>query len=246
MSRSPAKTLLGILAVLLVAGVVWRFYRTPERSARNDAVERRVVALRVLAEHLAAQTPGGNLLVIANPFAQLPGQTAEVYAFEAAALRGVKKGLGGKLRLVGVAHPKLTPTAAADPTSVPLPPDLTTPLSFMTERGAWDALRRDHPTANVWVSLIGLPLNAAAMEFWRESPPQLGLLLPDLRVLGDSSVVFDAFRSGKILAVVLNRPGVAAESAKTRGDYRAEFDRHFVLVTQTNLAAVLGTPAEGL
>ncbi|MBK9138589.1 MAG: hypothetical protein IPM17_07495 [Verrucomicrobia bacterium] len=237
--RNPAKTLLGALALLVVAAVIWRQYQTPERVAFSGAVRERVVALRVLAEYLSSRDAGGKVLVVANPFARQPGQGTDVYAFEDAALRGLRQGLKGTWHLVGVAHPELLPAAAKDPTSIPLPPDLTTPLSFMTSAGAWDALLRAHPVTDVWVSLIGLPVNATAMAFWREERPRLALLLPDFRVLGGARVVQDAFASGKIVAAVLHRPGAGtapAARAQKDGDI---FDHRFLLVTRTNIAAVV-------
>ena len=239
MTRNSAKLLLAFIAVLGVLGATWRLYRSPERLVRSEAVERRVIALRVLAENIAAQKRGATVLVVANPFVQQAGQPAEVHAFEQAALRGVNQGLGGKVRFVGVAYPKLTAAAASDPTSVLMPPDITTPLSFMTVPNAWHDLRRAYPTADLWVSLIGLPFNVTAMEVWRERSPQFALLLPDLRVLGDANAVMDAFQSEKILAAVLNRPGAPTESTTRVRDYRAEFEQRFLLVTKTNIQAVL-------
>jgi hypothetical protein len=230
-----------VLALAVIAAVIWRQYRTPERLAHGEALRDRVLTLRVLAEHLAAQKPAGSVLVIANPFARQPGQSAEVYEFEQAALRGLRQGLGSRWRLEGLAHPQLSPVAAADPASVPLPPDLTTPLSLMTTTDAWDELRRAYPNADIWVSLIGLPWNAAASEFWREPRPALALLLPDFQVLGGAENVQAAFESGKIVGAVLNRPGPSGGPARSDESERDRFDRRFLLLTKTNLSAVRST-----
>ncbi len=97
-----AKTVLVAVLVAAAALLVWRMFRTPDRLARGRALDRREIALRVLGEHLAGQTPGQAALVVANPFGQMPGQARAVYAFEEAAIRGLRSGWGNRIRLVGV------------------------------------------------------------------------------------------------------------------------------------------------
>lgn len=227
--------------LLAVVAVGLRFYFTPERAVRGAAEDRRTLALQVLGEHLARRYPGGRVLVIGNPFTQQAGQSADVHAFEEAALRGLKQGLGDALELAGTAFPELDPRAAADPGGVPLPPDLKTPLSLMTTRGAWDRLQQEHPKAGLWVSLIGLPAGITGMNVWRDDGLRFALLFPDLRVLGNSSVARAAFRSGKLAAVVLNRPSAPPQSAPREQDIQAEFDLRYLLVTPDNFEDVLRT-----
>jgi hypothetical protein len=43
---------------------------------------------------------------------------------------------------------------------------------------------------------------------------------------------------GKLVAVVLNRPGAPPESEDIERNYRDEFDRRFLLLTAQNLDAV--------
>jgi hypothetical protein len=230
-----AKLLL-VSALFLVAGVLaWRWFDSPDRVVRGRALDRREVALRVLGEHLAGQATGLSVLVVANPFSQMPGQAREVYAFEEAAVRGLKAGWGDRLRLAGVAYPELTAAAKQDPSSVPLPPDATTPLSFLTAEGAWDALVQKHADAGVFVSVIGVPAGVQALECWRQPNPRFAFLLPDLRLVGDAQAVAAAFKSGKIIAAVLNRPGAASETVTLQRDFHAEFDARFLLVTATNI-----------
>jgi hypothetical protein len=227
----------GCLLALLVVGL--RFYFTPERAVRGAAEDRRTLALQILGEHLARQLPGERVLVIGNPFSQQSGQPANVYDFEEAALRGLTEGMGDALKLEGTAFPELDPRAATDPGAVPLPPDLRTPLSLMTTRGAWDRLQEEHPRAGLWVSLIGLPAGISGMKVWRQDGPRFALLLPDLRVLGNSRTVGAAFRSGKLVAAVFNRPGAPPQSARREKDPRDEFDLRYVLVTPDNYEQVL-------
>jgi len=231
------KPKLVLLSVLFLAASVlaWRFFHTTDRVVRGRALDRREIALRVLGEHLAAQAPGKAALVVANPFSQMPGQAREVYAFEEAALRGLKDGWGDRLRLAGVAYPELIPAAKLDPSSIPLPPDTTTPLSFLTADRAWDALVAKHPEADILVSVVGVPAGLQDLVWWQKPSPSLALLLPDLRLVGDSQTVAAAFRSGKILAAVLNRPGAPSETAPMHGDFHAEFDARYLLVTATNI-----------
>jgi len=225
--------------VVLAVGL--RFYFTPERAARGAAEDRRTLALRILGQHLAAHFAGGRVLVIGNPFVKQPGQSAGVYAFEEAAVRGLKRGAGKALEIEGPAFPELDPRAAANPGAVPLPPDLKTPLSLMTKRGAWDQLQQEHPEDTLWVSLIGLPAGITGMKVWRTEGLRFALLFPDLRVLGDSGTVRAAFQSGKLAAVVLNRPGAPPQSAPRERDAQAEFDLRYLLVTPDNFEEVRQT-----
>lgn len=225
------------VAVLLVLAAVlgWRTFRTQDRVVRGRALDRREIALRVLGEHLAQQVPGQTALIVANPFGQMPGQPREVGAFEEAAIRGLKDGWGDRIRLGGVDYPELSAAARQNPSSVPLPPDATTPLSFLTVDRAWDVLASKHPDAGLWVSVIGLPAGLQALECWRQPKPRFALLLPDLRLVGDANAIADAFTSGKILAAVLNRPGAPSETSGIERDFRAEFEARFLLVTATNI-----------
>lgn len=235
-SRTSVLAWICLAAVLLVG---LRFYLTPERVVRGAAQDRRTLALEVLGQHLARRHPGDRVLVIGNPFAQQSGQSPDVYAFEKAAVQGLKNGLGDALEFEGLACPELDPRAAANPGAVPLPPDLKTPLSLMTTRDAWNHLQQQHPSADVWVSLIGLPAGIAGMAVWRGEEPRFALLFPDLRVLGGSAVIRAAFRSGKLAGVVLNRPGAPPQSVTAEKDAQAEFDRRYLLVTPENSEEML-------
>lgn len=229
---------MGLLLVVLAA-VGWRFYRTPERMARDRAVDRRTLALRVLAEEMVRRVPGSSVLVVANPFRKLSGQPEGVRRFEEAALAGLKAGWRDRVRLEAVAYPDLAPEAQRDPTAIPLPPDATTPLSFMQTPSAWDDLRRAHPEARYWVSLIGLPVNVRELEVWQQAEPGFVLLLPDVRWLGGAGEVRAAFDRGKLLAMVLNRPGAPAESRTAEEDAATEFTTRFLLVTKENVDAMV-------
>ncbi|HNQ88222.1 MAG TPA: hypothetical protein PKM73_06390 [Verrucomicrobiota bacterium] len=237
--KPSARTLVAGLLLVAVALIAYRFYASPERTVRARAVDRRVIALRILGEHLAGTLPGGKVLVVGNPFSQLPNQPAEVQAFETAAVKGLEAGAAGRMTILGTAYPALTPAARQDPSSVPLPPDASTPLSFMTEEGSWDTLLRNRPGTEILVSLIGLPAGLTQIEAWRQATPRWALLLPDLRLLGDPESVRTAFRSGKILGAVLNRPGAPAELKGIESDPHREFERRFLLVTATNIDTVL-------
>jgi len=86
------------------------------------------------------------------------------------------------------------------------------------------------------VSLIGLPANLAPLEQWHKANgPKLALLLPDLRLLGDRAAIREAFKSGKITAAVLNKPGAPAESTKLGGNLKLEFEQRFILLSPANI-----------
>lgn len=209
-------------------------------AAGGKALDRRELAARRLAGEVVRLHPGVKALVVGNPFTQRPNPPAGIVEFEAAALAGVRAGLGSDERFAGIAYPELSPAAATDPAAVPMPADATTPLSFLTAAGAWDRLAQAHPASRVFISLIGLPADWASHRIAAaDSPVSLALLLPDFRVLGPRDAVKSAFTSGKLLAVVLPRPGAPPESEPPLADAEAEFARRYVLLTAATFDEVV-------
>ncbi|MBM3837778.1 MAG: hypothetical protein FJ398_07395 [Verrucomicrobia bacterium] len=233
--KSAAKIL---FALLLLAGAVFSTLRylplASDRSMKRTALVRREIALRVLAEFVAREFTGQKVLVVSNPFTQRKTQSSEVAEFEEAGLRGLKKGWANRIQLQGIGFPELDPALAKNPSHGRIDPQTTTPLSFMTTDGAWDNLLRRYPDTEVVVSLIGLPATLHRLEIWRQSKPRFALLLPDLRMIGDAADVKEAFRSGKLAAVVLEKPSAPPESTPIHRDYHAEFNQCFVLITASN------------
>jgi len=178
--------------------------------------------------------PGASVLTIGNPFAEREGSDPSLREVEQASRRGVAQAVhkaGGKL--AGSTVPVLREDAKRDPTLVPIPTGASTPISFMTERGAWDRIRSEYPGAGLWVSWVGLPADLAETRAWLEpGGPKWGLYMPDLRVVGTKEAVREAFHTGKLAAVVLARPGAPPESEAMLADAQAEFDRRYVLVTR--------------
>ncbi len=224
-----------LLAVVLASQVLPRGDRAPRRRA----VVRREIAMEIVGKYLADRMPGARTLVIGNPYTRLRGQASEVRLFEEAAVKGLKRGGRKRIEFIGVDFPELIPAAVQDPSMVPIPPDATTPLSFLTAEGAWDALVDRHSNTDVVVSLIGVPADLQRLGVWRGPKPHFALLLPDLRLLGETDTIVSAFRSGKLLAVVLNRPGSPPESVPVGRDPEQEFERRFLLVTADNCEGIL-------
>ena len=226
--------------LVFAAGFVcWRSLQSPDRALHRHAVTRREVATRVLGQYLAAQFPGRQVLVASNPFTQRPGRPDSVVAFEASGIRGLKAGWGDRLQLLGIAFPELNPDAAANPGAVLMDSQSATPLSFLTTETAWDKMLKAHAGADIVVSLIGVPVNLTTLEIWRAPKPSLALLLPDLRMIGDTAALRQAFARGKLAAVVLNRPGAPPETVPMNKDASAEFEARFLLVTRENLEDLL-------
>lgn len=198
----------------------------------------RAIATRVMAEYLSSAAAPKAVLVISNPFSQQPGRPAEVYAFEEAGIDGLKEGFGGKVPLT-VAFPKLKEEVLRDPASVQIDPKTTTPLSFLVTENAFSEVIQQHPECDVVVSLIGLPANVPGLKEWsRAGAPRFALLLPDWRMIGGREEILRVFREKKLVAAVVNKPN-APEERNGSGDYRAVFDRRFLLVTSENVEQLL-------
>jgi hypothetical protein len=222
---------LAAILLLLVAGpALWLFLK---KSPQEKALHSRELATRRLAEHLARTLPGQRALVLSNPFAQARG--GAILAQEEAGLRGLHQGFGKQIEIEAVVFPELKPEAQQAPESIELPPDATTPLSFMVTEAAFDKLAGQHPSCKLIVSLIGLPAELNRVELWQPaSPVKFALLLPDLRVVGDTEAVRRAVKSGKITAMICQRPDAGGREVTG-----TEFDRQFLLVTAENIDEVL-------
>jgi hypothetical protein len=199
------------------------------------ARERRELVFEHLGLTIGAAIPNGRVLVVGNPYVRRPGAAAEIRHAEADALRGLKRGLGSAGLSIEVDYPELKPGALEDPRSIGIPAGATTPLSYLTVPGAWDEMAERHRQAKVWVSLIGVPADLASTRAWMNPDgPTWVLYQPDLAMVGSVEVLEAAFRSGRLLAVVLPRPGAPAESQPMNVDRQKEFDSRYVLLTRAN------------
>jgi hypothetical protein len=221
-----------VLAVLSLTGFfIWKFRSSPQRSATTH----REIALRVLGQFLAEKHPSAAVLALGNPFSRRRDQPAEVYRFEESSLRGLQAGIG-PAATVRVAYPSVRSSFDRDPSSVRIDPQTTTPLSFLIEEGAFDAAARAHPECKVIVSWIGIPADMEKQEVWRPNDShQFALFAPDWRLIGDLGVVRALFKSGKLIAAVLPKPGAPDEQTDLPGTIREQFDQRFLLVTSENL-----------
>ncbi|MBI4326568.1 MAG: hypothetical protein HY674_15080 [Chloroflexi bacterium] len=224
--------LLAVAALLGFLGIRSNLFRL---GSRGMALTDRELATEVLGQYLAQHYPGKKVLVLSNPFTQRQGQRKEIYEFEEAGLRGLRRGLGQRLAVEAVVFPELRPEVFQNPGSSYIDPKTTTPLSYLMADGALDAVWRQHRGAELIVSLIGLPLNVRQTEAWRNpSGPRFALLLPDLRMVGDQKAVSEALEARKIAAIILKRPHAPAEDVPLGKDSQKEFaDRYFLVVPET-------------
>lgn len=238
MNRRAA--LVGLILALGAATAGWWVFKRVG-AAWRPAIDSREVATRVLGEYLARLHPGAKALVIGNPFTLRSGQDPEIYAFEKAGIRGLELGFGSP-NAIKVVHPELRPEFLRDPQSVFVDPRTTTPLSYLVAEGEFDRLAQANPGFDLIVSLIGLPSTIGETKVWLGPKPVFGLLLPDWRIIGGADAVRQAVKSGKIAAAVVNLRGAESTSeSETGADYRTEFARRFVLITEENVDDMLRT-----
>jgi hypothetical protein len=224
-------------AVILTLTAYWLVRPPAERRA---ALEAREGATFVLGRHLAEAHPRAKCLILSNPFAASKGRRSEFYQFEQAGLLGLERGLLNWAKSASVVHAPIRQEYRQNPASAPIDPSTATPLSFLVSGADLDQLLAARSPVDIVVSLIGLPIDITQSRHWQDDQtPKYALLLPDLRVLGGSSAIRAAVRSGKIVAMILHRPGAPAEDLPSLGDARAEFDRRYLLVTPENLDAIL-------
>jgi hypothetical protein len=189
-----------------LAGALFLWFRWS-----NPAVSERSYATQLLAEYAKSAARPKGVLVIGNPFVDRPNRPAEAAVFEKAGIAGLRAGFAGIP--IKTAHPKIKASVLADPASVQIDPNSPTPLSFVIESSAFEELITANPDCDLVVSLIGLPVNLAAMDAWtRTGPPKFALLLPDWRMIGDPTAIEKAFSSGKLVDVVIARPEIPSNA----------------------------------
>ena len=224
----------GVAAALALA-----FYQYRKNSTVRAAHGHREAATRALAEYLAAHYPQQKALVVSNPFTLKKGQAAQIYAFEEAGLAGLRTGFG-KAISSKVVFPELRGEFQKNPASVYVDPKTTTPLSFLVADDAFDKLVHENSECRLLVTLVGIPLRFRESALWKkEDAPKLALLLPDWRMIGDGPAIRFAFKSGKIAAAVLNKPGAPPDDNRAAADYKQDFDSRFLLVTSENIDEIL-------
>lgn len=227
-----------VFVILVAAGFSFWFYLKPD--PQGSALRVREIATRGLAEHLARTHPGKSALVISNPFTQRPDTARAIVDTEQAGLRGLREGFGRSISVAAVAFPELKGEARENPRALLAGVETATPLSYLVEPEAFDALAGKHANCEIIVSLIGLPLEVARCEAWKAAgAPRFALLLPDLRVIGDAAAVKVAMKSGKLAAFVLVRPGAPGDDTPPGRDWKAEFEKRFLLITAENVEQVI-------
>ncbi len=220
---------LGLLALWIVTA-----------GGKEKPLTLRELAARELAAELQRAAHPKAVLLVSNPFSELPGRPAEIYQFQSAGEAGARRGLAAGTEMV-IGFPKLRPEAIRDPGSVYIDPTSATPLSFLMEDGAFQDLMGRHPQCDGIISLVGLPVGVRRAAFWTEpGPPIFALLTPDFRMIGDAQAVRHTFRSGKLAAAVIPRPGAPGGGTRLGGDARAEFEKRFVVVTGRNVDEWIG------
>jgi hypothetical protein len=210
------------VAIVLICGGAFYFGR-----ANRAPLSQREVATQILAEYIRKTASPKSVVIISNPLAPQAGMTSDMSTFEKAGVAGLRKGFGSDVD-VKVALPK----TKGEPGSVFYDPNTRTPMSFLITDTAFEDVARENPNTDVFVSLIGLPANPLSMMAIQK---RFAFLLPDFRLMGDANSVRHAFKSGKVIAAVIQRPGVTAPEKVAGSDYKREFEKRYVLVTAQNV-----------
>lgn len=229
-------------AALLVAAIlvlVEAQFHLVRHFFRRGALDHREVATYTLAKYLNSKFSGKSAVILSNPFSTQPNQPAEVYRYEKAGIKGLQRGFGKNIAVAEIAYPEIRPEFFKDRRSVLIGAGTSTPLSYLVQDDALDRIAGRNPRAELFVSLIGLPVNVTGARAWADPSKRFALLLPDLRMVGDRRAILQAFTSGKIAAVVVNKPGAPADDAPPAPTPDAEFAARFLLITSDNAEAML-------
>jgi len=232
--QTPALTFL----VLVAAGFALWFFLKPD--PQGNALRAREIATRGLADYLARAHDGKKALVVSNPFTQRKDTAKAIVETEQAGIRGLREGLGKSVMVAAVVFPQLKPGAEDNPRAMLADIETATPLSYLMTSVAFDELARQYADCELMVSLVGVPLEVSGTEAWKApGAPRFALLLPDLKIIGDTGAIKSAMKSGKLTAFVLARPGAPDDETSPGKDWKAEFEKRFLLVTAENIDSVV-------
>lgn len=231
--QTPALVFLFLVAV---AFLVWFLFKP---DPQGNAMRTREIATRGLAEYLTRVHSGKRALIISNPFTQRKDTAKAIVDMEQAGIRGLREGFGDKITIRAVAFPELKAGANENPRALLADAETTTPLSYLVAADAFDKLAKQHGDCEIIASLIGLPLELNRCETWNAAGgSKFALLLPDFRGIADATTVQKAMKSGKLLAFVLVKPGAPDDDSAPGKNWKAEFEKRFVLVTAENVDQV--------
>ena len=189
-----------------------------------------------LADYLAKTHPNAKVLVLSNPFATRPQMDQAVVDQEKSGIEGLKAGFKNKMESMKVVYPALDPESYASPRSFVPDFSVTTPISFLFAPNALTELQKENGDYDLWISLIGLPVDIVEADLWKKNDgPRFALLLPDLRVLGGVESIKTAFRRGKLIAIVLTQQDRMFDTRTMNGDAREAFDQRYLLLTEDNV-----------
>ena len=213
---------------LMVTVVLYFIFRTPSQYAQH--LDSKQYGLRMLADFISKEQPGEHVLVISNPFVLRPDASDRIKDHDAAGFAGLQSGFPEGTQIEKV-YPEISADYQQNPNAVYIPPNSSTPLSFLVEASSFDSLAEANPDHPILVSLIGLPAGHKKLNVWKKAhPAKFAFLRPDFRILGGRSQVREQFENGKILAALIDDKTTGAP----------------LVVTKSNIEEVLKTQPKSL
>jgi len=227
-----------LIFILLGFGLASGYYFLTRPKVNADQL--RSLATWGLGDYLAKTHPDSKVLILANPFSTRPKMDQSVIDKEKSGIAGLESGFSNKMASVKVVYPTLISDAYASPRSLIPDNSVTTPLSFLFATNALIQLHDENPDHDLWISLVGLPVEISNQAIWKmEKGPRFALLLPDLRVIGGAEAVANVVRSGKVVAIVLTQQGRMFNTKSMSRDLRKEFDERYLIVSPENVDEIV-------
>jgi hypothetical protein len=220
------------MIVGLAAALAWAMRDRDDLAAVVVQKERtyQQVSAQKLGAHIAETYPDARVAVI------LPFELIHEDADRAAIVTGVLEGLGENasnvMRIDGrlpddVRRAALEAVRLGESSRMPQRNEWYTPAYFD------ELVEPAMGKCDVLISLIGLPEDAAAPQFWRRPDrPKLAVWYGPVRRLRAP------IAAGDVAAAVARRPDAIDDGEPAPDDLDAAFDRRFLLVTPQNVAQV--------
>ncbi len=221
--------LCGVGAAVLLSAIIVRTGKNivaTQKELRHKEETYQRIAYKKLGQEIASRHAGGKILLIRYA----AGNAEAATSMTKAQMDGLNAGLAGKTAIA----------ATEELSSVMQPGDNDTMLDpgGMLTAERFDAMLADNPECNVVVSLVGLPYDMQAMQYWKQAQKDPQAVPRLVLVNAHTYELKQAIAAGHISVVLQNKPEIYDWNAPVPPDEDAAFNNRFIVITPDNIDQV--------
>lgn len=195
---------------------------------RENAYTR--IGFERLGDHLGRRYPKSKAVLVTN----IMYPSADPEARDNLFIAALKKGMAGRVDLVATKNfglPPVTINQPSAPQAVMMMPEM-----LITAKD-WDTLLIEHPDADLFISLAGLPMDVEKMHLWQMKDgarPKLALVNAQ-----QLSMLYTPIAKGLITVVLHPNPSVPFDPNRpVPDDPKVAFNDRWLLITPSNVTTI--------